>query len=154
MMLDHNFMYLGTSYYDFRKAYPNLHKTVKTRMGQGEMNHGQNGLTLKKGIALFNAGDYFHAHEIWEDWWRATTRPEKRTIQGMIQVAVAMHHAGTRNIAGAISVMERALRNLEDAGEIWRGINLQSLRADLRCVLQQLKNGKAISPVKIELSGP
>lgn len=110
-----------------------------TRLGQNEMNDGQNGATaLTRGVELFNAGDYFHAHEVWEDWWRLTTRPEKQTIQGMIQIAVAMHHASTGNLPGAISVMERGLRNLEGAGEVWRGVNLQCLRADTRHALQQL----------------
>jgi len=87
-------------------------------MGQSETERGQNGKTaLKQGISLFNDGDYFHAHEVWEDWWRATTHPEKQTIQGMIQIAVAMHHVSTGNLAGATSVMERGLRNLEASAE-------------------------------------
>ena len=119
-------------------------------MGQSEINCGQDGETeLKQGIALFNAGDYFHAHEVWEDWWRATTRPEKQTIQGMIQVSVAMHHASTGNIAGAMSVMERALRNLEGAAGDWRGLDMARLRADLRHAVGRLRAGEHIMHFQI-----
>jgi len=119
-------------------------------MGQSEIKCGQDGgAELKQGIALFNDGDYFHAHEVWEDWWRATTRPEKQTIQGMIQVAVAMHHASTGNITGATSVMGRALRNLEGADGQWRGISITGLRADLRHTLIQLKANEPITHFQI-----
>jgi predicted metal-dependent hydrolase len=65
----------------------------KDDLGQDAMNCGQDGKTaLARGVELFNAREFFHAHEVWEDWWRATTRPGKQTIQGMIQIAVAMHH--------------------------------------------------------------
>ena len=122
-------------------------------MGQGEINDGQNGENaLQRGIALFNAGDFFHAHEVWEDWWRATTRPEKQTIQGMIQIAVAMHHATTGNSAGAISVMERGLQNLEVAGDAWRGVNLQLLRAEARLFIKQLKSAQTLTIWKIATS--
>ena len=117
------------------------------------MNDGQNGENaLSRGILLFNAGDFFQAHEVWEDWWRATTRPEKQTIQGMIQIAVAMHHATTGNFAGAISVMERALQNLEAAGDAWRGVNLQLLRRAGRLLIEQLKGGQALAIFEITRS--
>jgi predicted metal-dependent hydrolase len=91
-----------------------------------------------RGISLFNAQRFFDAHEVWEDWWRATVHPEKQTMQGLIQVAVAMHHHTTGNCDGARSVMERALRNLEGSGNEFRGVNLSRLREDLRTVIQQL----------------
>jgi len=100
-----------------------------TNSGPDVSARGQNGeVELAQGLALFNAGDFFRAHEAWEDWWRATTRPEKQSIQGMIQVAVALHHAATGNWAGACSVMRRGLQNLESARDDWRGMNLRLLR--------------------------
>jgi predicted metal-dependent hydrolase len=150
-MLDNNFRYLVAKRYGFREASPDFRKRSKSDMGQDEIERGQDGETaLKQGTALFNAGDYFHAHEVWEGWWRATTHPEKQTIQGMIQVAVAMHHASARNFAGAASVIERALRNLESAEEHWRGLHTAQLRADLRHALLQLTAGQGVTHFKIE----
>jgi predicted metal-dependent hydrolase len=111
---------------------------------------GQNGEdALKRGLSLFNAQDYFEAHEVWEEWWRATTSPEKQNIQAIIQVAVAMHHYTTGNCEGARSVMERALRNLEDAGDEFRGLDLVRLRGDMRQVIQQLSEATAVTFFKI-----
>jgi hypothetical protein len=48
--------------------------------------------TYFRGIKLFNSADYFEAHEVLEDVWRAAPQLEKRFFQGLIQVAVALHH--------------------------------------------------------------
>src|SRR3954470_8598595 len=123
---------------------------AKTGVGQDEMNCGQDAKNeLRRGLALFNSGDFFHAHEVWEDWWRATTRPGKQTIQSMIQMAVAMHHASTGNWDGAKSVMERALRNLHDAGEMFYGVDLQRLRKDMRHAVTQFEAKELVSNFKV-----
>ena len=53
------------------------------------------------GIAHFNRGDYFEAHEVWEDLWHDTAGPDRRFFQGLIQAAVAVYHAGNGNARGA-----------------------------------------------------
>ena len=53
------------------------------------------------GIAQFNRGDYFEAHEVWEDLWHETTGPDRRFYQGLIQASVAVYHAGNGNARGA-----------------------------------------------------
>lgn len=121
-------------------------------MTQGEIKDGgDTEIALRRGIAQFNAGQFFEAHEIWEDWWRATTSPEKQTIQGMIQIAVAMHHAGTGNRTGAISVMERAIRNLGWEDETWHGIKLAELVRDSRTALEQLRSGQPVTSFTISV---
>ena len=44
------------------------------------------------GIVLFNRGDFFEAHEVWESLWMETFTPEKKFYQGLIQAAVALCH--------------------------------------------------------------
>lgn len=46
---------------------------------------------IRQGIDCFNRGEFFDAHEVWEDVWRSN-RPEPRTLlQGLIQVAAGLH---------------------------------------------------------------
>ena len=103
---------------------------------------------LERGLALFNARFYFDAHEIWEDWWRDTSLPEKQIVQGLIQAAVAMHHYSTGNRAGALSVMERALRNFGN-GKVFCGLDLERLRADMKCAIEQLRGGDVVEEFSI-----
>ncbi len=44
------------------------------------------------GARLFDAGAFWEAHEAWEGLWRASADPaERRTVQGLIQMAAALH---------------------------------------------------------------
>lgn len=45
------------------------------------------------GIQLFNDGSYWHAHEAWEEAWKATSDPALRSFyKGIIQTAAALVH--------------------------------------------------------------
>ena len=79
------------------------------------------------GIALFNRGDFFEAHEVLEDVWRAAPDAEKLWLQAMIQVAVGLHHYSTGNALGAQSVLARAARNLALCLPECAGVDLRSL---------------------------
>lgn len=46
-----------------------------------------------QGIDLFNRGEFFAAHEAWEEIWRSTTPEPKKLFQGLVQVAAALHQA-------------------------------------------------------------
>jgi predicted metal-dependent hydrolase len=56
------------------------------------------------GIVLFNRGDYFEAHEVWEQLWMDTAGPDKRFYQGLIQAAVGLCHFCNGNVRGAVKL--------------------------------------------------
>ena len=56
------------------------------------------------GIVLFNRGDFFEAHEVWESLWMETFGPEKKFFQGLIQAAVGLCHFCNGNGRGAIKL--------------------------------------------------
>ena len=83
------------------------------------------------GIALFNRADFFAAHEVLEEVWRAAPAAERRFLQGLIQVAVALHHYSTGNLAGCRSVLGRACRNLAAYPKEHGGLDVTALLATL-----------------------
>jgi len=96
---------------------------------------------LQDGIALFNGGRFFDAHEVLEDVWREAPwhSPLRRHLQGLVQVAVAFHHQSTGNYVGALSVLKRGLRNLEGAEESLPELDLAKLRTSLKPWLEYLE---------------
>jgi len=86
------------------------------------------------GLALFNSGRFFDAHEALEDVWREAPRHSRlrRHLQGLVQLAVAFHHQSTGNLVGAQSVLERALRNLAGAKESFPEVDWEGLRGSLK----------------------
>ena len=59
---------------------------------------------LGEGRTAFNQGEFFLAHEIWEEVWHQITGPERTAVQGLIQVAAGCHHlrGGRRGPAAAL----------------------------------------------------
>jgi predicted metal-dependent hydrolase len=57
-----------------------------------------------KGVAYFNACEFFEAHEVWEELWKNYSGDLRLFYKGLIQAAVALHHFGNGNIRGARKV--------------------------------------------------
>ncbi len=88
----------------------------------------------QRGLALFNSAHFFDAHEALEDVWREAPRHShrRRHLQGLVQLAVAFHHQSSGNLVGARSVLERALRNIEDAEESLPEVDWKRLSTSLK----------------------
>jgi hypothetical protein len=111
------------------------------------------GTNCALGIALFNAGQYFEAHEALEDAWRATTGADKLLLQALTQAAVALHHHSTGNLVGAESVMARALENLDPYTDEGAGLALDDLRPRLEAWLHAVRTGKPVpAPPQIAIN--
>jgi predicted metal-dependent hydrolase len=66
-----------------------------------------------RGIEEFNRRNFFESHEIWEDLWRDEEGPAREFYQGLIQVAVALHHLAHGNRSGADRLLEKAKCHLQ-----------------------------------------
>ena len=91
------------------------------------------------GIRLFNAGEFFEAHEELEAAWRAEPRPIRNLYQGVLQVAVAYLHITRNNYAGAIKVYGRALKWLDELPDICQGVDVAQLKRDAADVFAEVR---------------
>jgi predicted metal-dependent hydrolase len=96
------------------------------------------------GVALFNHGRFFEAHEALEDVWRAASHEEKRIWQGLVQVAVALHHHSTGNHVGMRSVLVRAMKNLAGHPRDFHGIEVRRLLKSLTMWLEAFDNNRPL----------
>jgi Domain of unknown function (DUF309) len=64
--------------------------------------------TFDRGLELFNRGEYFACHEVWEDLWRRSTGSDKLFYQGLIQAAAAILHAERASPRGAAAIWRKA----------------------------------------------
>jgi uncharacterized protein len=71
---------------------------------------------LGRAARLGDARLYFEVHELLEPRWMRAEGAERLALQGLIQVAVALHHAEQSNRPGAISLMGEGLAKLDAAG--------------------------------------
>jgi predicted metal-dependent hydrolase len=106
---------------------------------------------LRHGIALFNGGRYYEAHEALEDAWRACSPgDDKRFLQGLTQAAVALHHYSVGNLVGAKSVLARAIRNAS-ARATCCGVDGVALLAELTRCASALAAAEEFAPPRVVL---
>jgi predicted metal-dependent hydrolase len=95
------------------------------------------------GIHLFNDHEFFEAHEVWEDAWRAIPRPPRGTIdvrrefyQGLIQCAVALEHYKRSNPRGVLCLYETYPRHLSHVPAQYMGVDIAALLAAMHEALR------------------
>ena len=86
---------------------------------------------FEQGCTFFDAGEYFEAHEVWENLWHVADGPRHSYLQGLIQIAAALHHAKRENLNGARKLLARALGYLEKTGHNRFEIDIVSLRENI-----------------------
>ena len=80
---------------------------------------------------LFNSGDFFACHEVWEDLWLRSSGKDKLFYQSLIQAAVAILHAERGNLGGAVSTWRKARAKLDPLPTNHMGIALGEFREAL-----------------------
>ena len=91
------------------------------------------------GIRLFNAGEYFEAHEELEAAWRAEPGAIRNMYQGILQIAVAYLHISRNNYAGAVKVYGHALKWLDEIPDVCQGVDIAGLKRDAAEVFTEVR---------------
>ena len=78
------------------------------------------------GVAHFNAGEFWDAHESWETIWLEAESDVHMFLQGLIQLAAAYHHVKRGTFPGAVRLFDAALTKLEPFPKRWCGIDRTS----------------------------
>jgi predicted metal-dependent hydrolase len=96
-----------------------------------------------RGARLFDAGEFFEAHEVWEERWRvATDKAERAFLQGLIQVAAAFHKLLVMKSAeGASRLLAKGLAKLDACPTQVQGVDIAAFRERLRACASDLASG-------------
>ena len=84
-----------------------------------------------KGIEFFNECEFFEAHEVWEALWADIEGDSRKFYQGLIQVAVCLHHFGNGNIRGARKLYNSSTNYLQPYRPVYAGLDLDKLLQEL-----------------------
>jgi len=75
---------------------------------------------------------------VWEALWADTQGPARRFYQGLIQVAVCLHHFGNGNIRGAKKLYVGCRGYLEDYRPKYLELDLDKLLAELEACCREI----------------
>ncbi|MGW0945294.1 DUF309 domain-containing protein [Streptomyces sp. NPDC002623] len=70
--------------------------------------------TVAEAQALLDAGKPFHAHEVFEDAWKAGPDAERALWRGLAQLAVGLTHAARGNLMGGARLLRRGAGAVEE----------------------------------------
>jgi uncharacterized protein len=110
-----------------------------------------------QGIAHFNAGEFFEAHEVWEELWMECPSAERRFVQALIQAAVAVYHYNRGNHAGASRLFHSGRRYMEPYRPAYMGLAVADFWAKMETYLGPALTGHAtpaVPPPTIVLHPP
>jgi hypothetical protein len=104
-----------------------------------------------QGIEHFNDCDFFEAHETWEELWTEYRGDARKFYQGLIQVAVALHHFGNGNIRGARKVYTTSRGYLQEYPNHFAGLDLEKFLAQYeRCFDEILQSEEELPKIDID----
>jgi rubrerythrin len=92
-----------------------------------------------EGLRLFNAAEYFEAHEALEAAWNAEKGEVRDLYRGILQIAVTYLHITRGNYNGAVKVYARSQKWLKDWPALCRGIQVEELRRDAETVIHEVQ---------------
>ena len=87
---------------------------------------------LPEAVELFNEGRYFEAHEVLEHLWLAADGLDRELYQGVLQVAVGLHHEARGNRKGAASMLAKGVSRLTPLAPSHKGVDVARLLDDVR----------------------
>ena len=82
---------------------------------------------LERGIALFNSGKFWEAHEAWEEIWMNHPEDGRFFIQGLIQLAAAYHQLGKKVYRGVVIHLKQAQERLRLFPSDFLGIDVSPI---------------------------
>lgn len=104
-----------------------------------------------KGIEYFNECEFFEAHEVWEELWADVQGPSRKFYQGLIQVAVCLHHFGNGNIRGAKKLYATSTDYLRPYAPMHADLDVDKLLSELQsCCAEILESQEEFPKIDID----
>jgi predicted metal-dependent hydrolase len=98
---------------------------------------------LRRGIQLFNDGEFFECHEVLEQAWTPEHGPRRLFLQALIHVAVGWYHCQRANPVGASRQLRKALRKLGAYLPEYEGVDTARLAREAQALLDHVEAGTA-----------
>jgi uncharacterized protein len=108
---------------------------------------------LARGIEEFNAGNFFTAHEIWEDLWNDCLGAEKVLVQALVQIAAGYAKVESGVRGGALKLLTRGLAQLRPFAPTGLGLILGTFADGVAADIERVR-GAAEASVSVALVRP
>jgi len=95
---------------------------------------GEDEVAFARGLAAFREGDFYLAHDLWEEVWHNYRGVDRLFLQGMIHIAVGSYHAQCGNSKGSQSQLAKARAKMGPYAPRHWGIDVDLLLQRVRAL--------------------
>jgi len=110
----------------------------------------------REAIEQFNAGEYYHQHDLFEMLWMEEEGPVRDLYRAILQVGIAYYQVKRDNRRGALKMLLRSVQWLNVLPDACQGVDIARLRGDvdrLRAALEALPEGAGTTSLDPALLG-
>lgn len=100
---------------------------------------------FRRGVDLFNAGDFYECHEVLEELWMDSQAPDRRFLQSLIHFAVGFYHHERGNRNGATRQLHKGLKKIQDYLPDWDGVQTELIEGEVRGRLARIEGGEIVA---------
>ena len=90
-------------------------------------------------IRQFNAGQWYECHETLEELWIGEAGEVRDFFQGVLQIAVALHHWHNGNFGGAVSLLSGGVKLLSHVSDACMWVDVVQLISDANRMREALE---------------
>lgn len=105
---------------------------------------------IDEALRLFEAADYFMAHEVLEEHWAEAPEQDRDFLQGLIQLSVGLHHFFRGNRIGSRIQFRKASERLQDYPTIYQGVDVARAKQFLGSALEVIDTTESLVPPKLD----
>lgn len=91
------------------------------------------------GVEQFNQQQFYACHDTLEALWMDAIETDKKFYQGILQIAVALHHLENHNWRGAVILLGEGMSRLQGYRPDYAEIDLERVLDQTRQLLQRLQ---------------
>lgn len=85
----------------------------------------------RKGIEMFNEGQFYKCHDYLEEAWMEDDSPGRNLYRGILQAGIAYYQIERGNYRGALKMLLRVRQWLEPLPDVCRSVDVARLRQDV-----------------------
>jgi len=97
---------------------------------------------IKQGLQSFNHGDYYAAHEYFEDAWRETTDDTREFYRALLHLSGGYYRLTQDRSGAALKFFQRSLQWMEQFPNPVCQIDTDLLRTLLGTLIAEIQSGK------------
>jgi len=106
----------------------------------------------REAVRLFNAGDYYRQHDLFEALWMAEDGPVRELYRAILQVGIAYYQITRGNRRGALKMLLRSVQWLASLPDVCQGVDVKQLREDAARVRTALEKTDPAAMAAFDLS--